>query len=352
VVRTARRNLRRNLIRWILENAKLIRIARGLPKAQTLKRKTTINIFFKERIRTMKSVGLIGAPSSAGARQTGQELAPKLLRTMGICEDLHSAGLRVLDYGDIPLVGFEPDTNHPKAQNSAKVLGAALMIADKVSKAVQQEVAPLVIGGDCTVTLGVLEGLRRHYDNLGLVYFDGDVDLNTPETTKTGILDGMVLAHIIGKGVDALSQIGNHSPLVAERDVILFGYNARAGWMDPAEKEFLLDSSFLQYSVTRIRGRASQMATEVLSSLNNNVKHFLVHFDVDVIDFSDLPVADVPHERGLNLQEAADALGVFVSSPRCAGLVVTEFNAERDPDGVHAKRLIKEIARILAPSQM
>lgn len=300
----------------------------------------------------MKKIALIGAASSAGAHGPGQERAPALFRKMGIYEDLCAAGLEVLDCGDIPTVRFEPDTNHPKAQNLAKVVDVAHKVSDKVSTALQQHAIPLVLGGDCTVTLGVLEGLRRIHHSLGLVYIDGDVDLNTPQTTNTGIFDGMGLAHIIGKGAEELSQIGNHSPLVSEQNVVLFGFNPDAGWMDLAEVEFLQQSSFVQYPVANIQGRASQMATEILSVLEKKVDRFLVHFDVDAVDYQDLPVGDVPHEGGLSLQEATQALGVFVSSSKCGGLVITEFNAERDVDGVHVKRLIKEIVRILADPAM
>jgi len=300
----------------------------------------------------MNKIALIGAASSAGARRTGQERAPELFRNIGIFDNLRAADLDVLDCGDIPRVRFEPDASHPKAQNLAKVVDVALNVADKVSIAVQQHAVPLVLGGDCTVTLGVLEGLRRHHHSLGLVYFDGDVDLNTPQTTQTGILDGMVLAHIIGRGAVELCQIGNHSPLVSQENVVLFGYNPDAGWMDLAETEFLQQSSFVRYPVTNIRGRAVQMALEAVVRLENKLERFLVHFDVDVIDFTDFPVADVPHNRGLSLRESMQALGVFVSSSKCAGLVITEFNVERDVDGVHAKPFINEIVQILARPQV
>jgi arginase len=228
------------------------------------------------------------------------------------------------------------------------VLDVALGVADKVSAAVRHQFFPLVLGGDCTVTIGVLEGLRRHHNNLGLMYLDGDVDLNTPQTTNTGIFDGMVLAHILGKGVAELSQIGNHSPLVPEENIVLFGYNPAAGWMDPAEIEFLHQTSMMKYPVLGIRGRVQPMALEAALRLEKKVEQYLVHFDVDVIDFHDLPVGDVPHDRGLSMREAIEALQIFVSSPKCAGLVITEFNVLHDADGGHAKRLMGEVVRVLA----
>ena len=64
----------------------------------------------------MKKICIIGVPSSAGARRTGQERAPQSFRRAGFIEQLHSAGLEVIDMGDLSEVAFRPDQQHPKAQ--------------------------------------------------------------------------------------------------------------------------------------------------------------------------------------------------------------------------------------------
>ncbi len=95
-------------------------------------------------------------------------------------------------------------------------------MADRVDEVLQQHLTPVVIGGDCTITLGVLAGYLRHVENLGLVYFDGDIDLTTPATTHSGIFDSMGMAHMIGEGADALSHIGSRIPLMPEDHIVLF----------------------------------------------------------------------------------------------------------------------------------
>ncbi len=75
--------------------------------------------------------------------------------------------------------------------------------------------------------IGLLRGMR---DDLGLLYLDGVIDLNTPATTHSGILDGMGIAHVIGLADDALSAIGPQQPLLPDERILLFGY-------DPAEQE-------------------------------------------------------------------------------------------------------------------
>ncbi len=235
----------------------------------------------------MRKIGIIGVPSSAGARQTGQERAPQSFRRAGFIENLHSVGLEVSDFGDLAEVPFQPDQQHPKAQNLQLVVEVVKRVANQVDVALRDNAIPVVLGGDCTITLGVLAGLISHAPNLGLMYFDGDLDLNTPDTTPSGIFDGMVIAHMTGKGVDTLARLGPRYPLMAEEDIVLFGYNTEAGAIDAVEVEVLQQCQMIKYPVSQIRGKAKESAREAVSQLENKAGSILVHFDVDVIDFDD-----------------------------------------------------------------
>lgn len=114
----------------------------------------------------MRKIGIIGVPSSAGARQTGQEQAPRAYRKAGLIEFLHSAGLSVIDFGNLPETQFRPDQQHPKAQNLPLVAEVVRRVADQVEEALRENVLPVVLGGDCTITLGVLAGLIPHAPKL------------------------------------------------------------------------------------------------------------------------------------------------------------------------------------------
>src|SRR6202022_2617757 len=144
-------------------------------------------------------LGLIGVPSSAGAHGPGQEKAPSALREAGLLGALREAGLEVEDLGDLPVTRFRQDPANRKRQNRSEVLKVARQVADRVAAAVERELVPLVLGGDCTITLGVVAGLLPQQPDLGLVYFDGDADMTTPQTTRSGIFDSMGVAHLIGE---------------------------------------------------------------------------------------------------------------------------------------------------------
>jgi arginase len=295
----------------------------------------------------MNKIAVIGVPSSAGARRVGQEGAPQSFRRAGFIEGLRAGGLDIIDSGDLDQVTFRPDPKNAKQQNLPLVRDVAARVAERVSLAFQHNAKPIVLGGDCTITLGVLAGMIRHLPELGLMYFDGDVDLNTPETTSSGIFDGMVMSHIIGEGADALTRIGPRCPLMPQEKIVLFGYNSEAGWMDAAEVQRLEDSSIMKYPVTEIRGRAREAAADALATLEARAPQILVHFDVDVIDSIDFPAADVLHTGGLGFDEAMNVLKVLASSSSFAGLAITEFNSARDPDGTLARRLVKAVIGIL-----
>jgi arginase len=290
-----------------------------------------------EAFMTMSRMAVIGVPSSAGARRTGQESAPAAFRAAGLLERLRAKGLDITDLGDLPSVSFQPDPEHPRQQNVALVAEVARQAADRVDQALASRRLPLVLGGDCSLSLGVIAGLLRHHLRLGLVYFDGDVDLNTPETTASGIFDGMVLAHALGRGAPQLTEIGPRRPLLSEENIVLFGYDERSGWIDPPELEALEISRMSKYPLARVRADATAAAREALLHLENRTDAILVHFDVDVMDF---PAVDVPHPHGLDSVSAFAALRIFAGAPTCVAIVVTELNAELDPDGSHTARLV------------
>jgi arginase len=185
----------------------------------------------------MDKLALVGVPSSAGARRTGQEQAPEAFRTAGLVEDFQSKGLAVIDLGDLPRFVFQPDTKNPKQQNLGLVCEVARQVAAQVERAVNEQARPIVLGGDCSITLGVCAGLVTRFPKLGLLYFDGDIDLNTPDDTSSGVFDGMVMAHMIGRGAEELSHLGPRYPLMPEENIVMFGYNPEAGWIDPGEAQ-------------------------------------------------------------------------------------------------------------------
>ena len=291
--------------------------------------------------------GLIGVPSSAGAHGPGQEKAPSALRKAGLLGALREAGLELEDLGDLPVARFSPDRADRKRQSQSRVVKVARQVADAVATAVERELIPMLLGGDCTITLGVVAGLLRHQPDLGLLYFDGDADLTTPETTHSGIFDSMGVAHLIGQGDADLAHIGPRFPLLPQDRIVLFGFHPYE--IEPEESRVLACSAMAKYPVTSMDDRPFELAAQARTRLEERARAIAVHFDVDVMDSAEIPLADWPHYDALSFGDAMRCLSVFVGSPKLAALVVTEINPDHDPDGLLVRQFVDAFAGALRP---
>ena len=69
-------------------------------------------------------------------------------------------------------------------------------------------------------------------------------------------------------------------------------------------------------------------------------QRFWVHLDVDVLDEAVMPAVDSPGSPGIAPDDLAAILSGLVPDPRCAGMTVTVFDPDLDPDGRHARTLV------------
>lgn len=291
-------------------------------------------------------VALIGAASSAGGRQVGQEQTPALFRRLELVPRLRALGLDVDDLGDIATVAYRPDPVNRRRQNLALVAAVARQVAARVEQAASSGALPLVIGGDCTVTLGVLAGLASAHPRLGLIYFDADLDLITPETTKSGIFDGMGLAHILGGGEEQLAQLGPRHPLVPAERVVLFAF--QESLVEPHEHEQLEREQIVRFGLAAAVADPTGAAQRALAKVERHSDGYLLHFDVDTIDYVEFPVGEVPHYEALPYDAALACLDVLLAADGLAGVVVTEFNALKDPDATYARRFLDNVLPLVA----
>lgn len=291
---------------------------------------------------------VLGVASSAGAHHAGQEKAPQALRQAGLLDRLRAAGLSIDDRGDVVTEVFAVDHAHPTHRNLPAVVRVARAVADLVAQVVSQGSIPLVIGGDCTVTIGVVAGLQRHRPHVGLFYFDGDADLAAPDTTSSGVLDAMGIAHLIGLADTELARIAEQRPILADRRLVLFGFDES----DPETfHRSVLDTrpGLLGFADHQVRADPAGCTAAALRALERASDGVVVHFDVDAVDSGDLPLADFPHYGvGVTLDQAGRVLSVAAGAPELAAVVLTEVNPGHDPDGQQIRRYVTTVGDALS----
>jgi arginase len=296
-------------------------------------------------VRQTKKIALIGAPSSAAAFSAGSEKAPAALRAAGLIARLESAGYEVTDYGDSAQRLFADDEEHRRARNLPAIVAGLNELKVRAEAAVKSGALVLVLGGDCAQVIGLLTAARRYYKHVNVLWFDRDADLNTPASTPSGRIDGMVLAHIIGKGAPELVRFWGELPIVREPDASLFGL-AR---LDPPEQEFLSKSPLRHARAADIQAKgAGAAAREALAHMHAEVREFVLHLDLDVIAEEDLPAVNVPGSGGLRFEDVRQALGEFVAHKNLLGLVVAQYNPDKDPQGGSAQKIVDLLVEALS----
>ena len=294
-------------------------------------------------------LGVIGVPSSAGAYAPGQELAPRALRDAGLLRQLAAAGIRMIDHGDAPIWRWAPDSETPRAQNAAAVAACAADTAERVRVALAAGDWPLVLGGDCTVGVGTLAGHLPADGSVGLVYLDLHADLNTPSTVGDGALDWMGVAHMLGEpdATPALRDLGGRRPLLRDHEIVLLGFDA--GQATAGERERVERRGLAVVPIGEVAADPAGAARRALTLLAA-CDRLVIHFDVDVIDFTDAPLSEnTGRNVGLRQGQAFAALTTVLMDARVSALTVTELNPLHGAeDGTTLVSFAEKLAAALA----
>ena len=293
-------------------------------------------------VRQPNKIALLGAPTSAAALSLGHEGAPAAFRAAGLVDRLRSIGYEVIDLGDDPPQLYRPDEESPRARNLERVLASLEALKPRVEQAVKAGALPLIISGDCSIALATIAGLRRYFRHVSMIYMDRDADVNTPATTRSGCVDGMVVSHLTGRGAAEMVRFWGEPPLVRDPDLALFGV-AR---LDPAEEQFLQSAPLRQYLADDVRRKGAVAAAETaIERIHGNGNEFALHFDVDVI--ADFQATNNPGTGGLSLNDVRAALEIFTKQKHLAAIEVTAYNPTKDPDGSALKGIIDLLVDIL-----
>lgn len=267
----------------------------------------------------------------------GEEFAPAALRAAGVVErlgarDAGEADARIRDSRRDPATGVI---------GAADVRRAAASIADGVRGVIGAGDRPLVLGGDCTLLLGVFQTLPS---GCGLWFVDGHADFFDGESSPTGEAADMDLAILTGHGPPGLLEADG--PLLDPAAVVLLGHRPSHLDADVARENARLDPAIQALTAPELRERgAGQVGIEAAMRLGG--RPAWLHLDLDVLDEAALPAVSYPQPLGLDWDELAALSRPLVAAAGLIGVSVADFNPERDPEGAHAARVVELLAALL-----
>lgn len=260
-------------------------------------------------------IRLIAVPYDSGIRGWRMGAGPERLLDAGLADQLRAAGHAVsaerveLDAEPVPEVRATFDL--------------AARIGERVSAARAAGALPIVLAGSCASALGTLAGLAE--DDPAIVWLDAHGDFNTPETTASGMLDGMALAIATGRCWREMAATIPGFRRVPDRRVWMVGTRDT-----DAREDELLTGSGIPIIAPRY---VSHLMSSELDNLRDLTETVYVHVDLDVLDPSEGTANPFSAPNGLRVDDVVELIGTLRAGLRIGALALTAYDPSCDADG-------------------
>jgi arginase len=254
-------------------------------------------------------IRIIGVPMDLGASRRGVDMGPSALRVAGLQARLKQLGRQVEDIGNVQVPQPEEQPyGEKRARYLDEISQACKGLADAVKKTLDEDMIPLVLGGDHSIAVGTTAGAAAHFNKeskrVGVIWLDAHGDMNTPDSSPSGNVHGMPLAAIMGYGPPELTDLAGIKPMVEPRNVVLVGIRD----LDAKERRLVKDSGVHIFTMRDIDERGMrEVMSEALRFAGDDTAGVVVSLDMDFVDPSDAPGVGTYREAHLALEMIADS---------------------------------------------
>jgi len=288
-----------------------------------------------------RKVTIIGAALDLGSGRRGVDMGPSAIRYAGLDARIQSLGYDSDDRGNVGTAVAEAiEAGDEHARFLPQIKETCRHIAELVAEAAGTGSIPVVLGGDHSVALGTLGGLRRVHGPGGVIWIDAHGDLNSPETSPSGNVHGMVLAAALGRAGDRFEGEGWELPALVPSRVALVGVRS----LDEGERELLKELDALMFTMSDVDRLGVERA--IREALTHVAGPGFVHvsLDMDVVDPDVAPGVGTPVRGGLNYREAHLAMELIAESGLATSLDVVEVNPILDRENETGKLAVELVA--------
>jgi len=210
-----------------------------------------------------------------------------------------------------------------------------IKVATKISQVLSNGSFPLALGGDHSCAIGTWSGvydhLKKENKELGLIWIDAHMDSHRPETSDTGNIHGMPVAHLLGHGYDKLKKILNDEPKLKPENIVFFGIRS----YEQPEEELLNELGVKVYYQKDLNSQnfEEQFLNEfskLAKKTNGNVG---ISFDLDGLDPVMMDAVGTPVENGIQPDVFYEALSK-INFDDLICFEVAEYNPMLDKTGM------------------
>lgn len=296
-----------------------------------------------------RRVVVIGVPLDLGAGRRGVDMGPSAIRVAGLHQKLSELGLTWEDWGDVDVANpGERDGETGGMKYLPEIRGTCQALREHTRKAKVVGAVPVVLGGDHSLAMGSVGGVSQHYHSrgqkIGIIWIDAHTDMNIPDSSPSGNIHGMPLAHIIGAGEDSLRDLSGFRPMVDPRNVAIIG--ARS--VDRREKSLVRESGVTVYTMRDIDEKGiSRVMREAIEIATDGTVGFQLSFDLDGCGPDIAPGVGTPVQGGLTYRESHLICELAADSGLMVAMDLVELNSTLDVVNKTARLAVELIGSAL-----
>ena len=268
-------------------------------------------------------IRILGVPFNGDGTTPAKENPAAAMRLAGITDFRLPLNWKVEDLGDIEIPAFsgirDSDTS---VLNFNEWKDVSRRTAERMNNILDDTEFLIVLGGDCSILLGVFGAFALADMSVGLMMLDGHTDYRLPTSSSSGEPADLETAVLTGTGPKQIINMFGKAPLLDPDEIFVYGYR---------EPDMIDDSKIRHFSAEELKqigpDRLAQQELELLS----HPKDLWFHLDVDVLDPEIMPVC-FPEPGGLNHDETFLFLENCMTSGRFIGISIACYHPKLDPD--------------------
>jgi arginase len=279
----------------------------------------------------MASISLLGVPLDLGASRRGVEMGPSAVRLARLATRLEQLGHTVADTGDVTVPTRETLGLDRGIEFLPTITNVCRDIAKRTASLVRAGQLPLVLGGDHSLAAGSVAGvataLAERGERLGLIWLDAHGDLNTPDTTLSGNVHGMPVAHLLGHGDRGMAALAVPAPAIRPEHLVIIG----ARDLDQAERSNAREFGVTIYTMRDIDERGLRaVLRDAIDKVSDGTAGLHVSLDLDFVDPREAPGVGTPVRGGATFREAHLAMETLWDTGRVVSVDLVEVNPVLD----------------------
>ena len=234
--------------------------------------------------------------------------------------------------------------------NEAALLALVDALREHVGAALAADRFPIVYGGECSVLLGAVNGLRDYHGRAGLVFVDGHEDTTSLDVSPDGEAANMEVGLLLGiTGQLAPAHLRRHLPALEPAALAMLGPRDHA-LRRTLNLASLADRGVLLRGYEAIAADPARIAREAVEHVRHSSPAWWLHTDLDVLAQDIFTAGRVPDDEeepgGLDWSQLTELTLAALACGGCAGWSIAIYDPEQDPDGTEAKRIVQYVADV------